>query len=90
MKEEGSAEREGDGIWWAGPSSPFVVVRAGVASSLLAVVVVRRLSAVVVRSLSFIHFASWASGIARLGKSAVDGASHPLPLGGRRWSRRIS
>ena len=33
--------REGDGSWWAGPSSPFVVVRAGVASSLLAVLVVR-------------------------------------------------
>ena len=38
MSGEGSAEREGDRSWWAGPSSPFVVVRAGVASSLLSVV----------------------------------------------------
>ena len=38
MSGEGSAEREGDGSWWAGPSSPFVLVRAGVASSLLSVV----------------------------------------------------
>ena len=37
-----------------GPSSPFLVVRAGVASSWLAVVVVRRSSPVVVRSLSFV------------------------------------
>ena len=47
--------RDGDGSW-AGPLSPFVVVRAGVASSLLAVLVVRRSSPVVVRSLSFILF----------------------------------
>ena len=40
--------------WWAGPSSPFVVVRAGVASTLSAVVVVRHSSPGVVRSLSFV------------------------------------
>ena len=45
--------RDGDGSW-AGPSSPFVVVRAGVALSLLAVLVVRRSSPVVVHSLSFV------------------------------------
>ena len=82
--------RDGDGSWWAGPSSPFVVVRAGVASSLLAVLVVRRSTPVVVRSLSFVRFASLASGIARLGRRAVDGTSRPLPLGGRWWPRRIS
>ena len=84
MKEEGSAVREGDGSWWAGPSSPFVVVRAGVASTLLAVVVVRRSSPGVVRSLSFVRFALLASGIVSLKRGAVDGASRPLPLGGRR------
>ena len=47
MSGEGSAEREGDGSWWAGPSSPFVVVHAGVASSLLSVV--RSLSFILVR-----------------------------------------
>ena len=82
--------REGDGSWWSGPSSPFVVVCAGVASSLLAILVVRRSSPVVVRSLSFVRFASLASGIARLGRGAVDGASRPLTLGSRRGSRRIS
>ena len=82
MSGEGSTEREGDGRWWEGPSSPFVVVHAGVASSLLAVIVVRRSSTVVVPSLSFLRFASWASGIACLGKGAVDGTRCPLPLGG--------
>ena len=62
MKEEGwevsrdrSAVREGEGSWWAGPSSPFVVVGAGVALSSSAVLVVRW-SPVVVRSLSFVLF----------------------------------
>ena len=54
MSVEGSTVREGEGSWWAGPSSPFVVVHAGVASALLAVVVVRRSSPGVVRSLSFV------------------------------------
>ena len=60
MKEEGwaasgdrSAVREGEGSWWAGPSSPVVVVGAGVALSSLAVLVVRW-SPVVVRSMSFV------------------------------------
>ena len=51
---DGSAERERDGSWWAGPSLLFVVVCTGVTSSLLAVVVVCHLSPVVVRSLSFV------------------------------------
>ena len=65
MKEEGwavsgdrSAVREGEGSWWAGPSSPFVVVGAGVALSSLAVLVVRW-SPVVVRSLSFVRCRSF-------------------------------
>ena len=62
MKEEGwaasgdrSAVREGEGSWWAGPSSPVVVVGAGVALSSSAVLVVRW-SPVVVHSLSFVLF----------------------------------
>ena len=43
----------GGGSWWVGPSSPFVVVGAGVALSLLAVLVVCW-SPGIVHSLSFI------------------------------------
>ena len=73
-----------------GPSLPFLVVRAGVVSSWLAVVVVRRSFTVVRSCPSFVRFASLASGSACLGRGAVDGQRCPLPLGRRRWSRRVS
>ena len=85
MSAEGSAVREGEGSWWARPSSPFALV--GVASSSSAVC---RSSPVVVRSCSsFACFASRGSDTTG-GEGTAEGASRQLPLGGQWWSRRVS
>ena len=84
---EGAAVRERDGSWWPRPSSRMPLVDASVASSLSAVLVVRRLAPVVVRLLSFVRscpsfacFAARASGMTHLGRGTGKALAVNCPL----------